>query len=160
MIYPTETLRSRLAYEPKELKFGTSGRRGEVVHLTQLEIYLNVLGELEYLLGLESGEGGIRAGDPFYTGSDLRPSSGAIRQAVEAAVRDAGMRPVYLGPIPTPALTYYALSRGKGSIMVTGSHIPFDRNGYKLNTSRGELLKHQEGPINRSVRWSLRGPTA
>ena len=36
--------------------------------------------------------------------------------------------------------------------MVTGSHIPFDRNGYKLNTSRGELLKEHEGPINDLVR--------
>ena len=35
--------------------------------------------------------------------------------------------------------------------MVTGGHIPFDRNGYKLNTSRGGLLKHQEGPVNESV---------
>jgi phosphomannomutase len=36
--------------------------------------------------------------------------------------------------------------------MVTGSHIPFDRNGYKLNTSRGELPKEHEGPINENVR--------
>ena len=36
--------------------------------------------------------------------------------------------------------------------MVTGSHIPFDRNGYKLNTSRGELLKEHEQPINEAVR--------
>jgi phosphomannomutase len=36
--------------------------------------------------------------------------------------------------------------------MVTGSHIPFDRNGYKLNTSRGELLKEHEDPIGRTVR--------
>src|SRR5258708_36967826 len=44
-------------------------------------------------------------------------------------------------------------TRGRcGSIMVTGSHIPFDRNGYKLNTSRGELLKEHEGPINDLVR--------
>lgn len=151
MSYPTDSLRENLAYEPRELKFGTSGRRGEVVHLTQLEIYLNVLGELEYLQALEPSEGGIAAGGPFYIACDLRPSSGGIRQAVEAAVRDAGMHPVYLGSIPTPALTYFALSRGRGSIMVTGSHIPFDRNGYKLNTARGELLKHQEAPINQSV---------
>ena len=56
------------------------------------------------------------------------------------------------GVIPTPALTYYALGRGKASIMVTGSHIPFDRNGYKLNTSQGELLKQHEAPINQRVR--------
>jgi phosphomannomutase len=46
----------------------------------------------------------------------------------------------------------YALARGKGSIMVTGSHIPFDRNGYKTNSSRGELLKQEEAPINEQVR--------
>jgi phosphomannomutase len=44
------------------------------------------------------------------------------------------------------------LSRNKGSIMVTGSHIPFERNGYKTNSSRGELLKEQEAPINERVR--------
>jgi phosphomannomutase len=61
------------------------------------------------------------------------------------------MKPVNLGPIPTPALTLFAVSRGKGSIMVTGSHIPFDRNGYKTNTSIGELLKEHEAPIAESV---------
>jgi phosphomannomutase len=61
------------------------------------------------------------------------------------------MAPVYLGCIPTPALADFAFARAKGSIMVTGSHIPFDRNGYKLNTSRGELLKQDEAPIDRAV---------
>ena len=61
------------------------------------------------------------------------------------------MKPVNLGAVPTPALAYLAFSRGKGSIMVTGSHIPFDRNGYKTNTSCGELLKEQEEPIGRAV---------
>ncbi|EXJ71402.1 phosphomannomutase [Cladophialophora psammophila CBS 110553] len=35
--------------------------------------------------------------------------------------------------------------------MVTGSHIPFDRNGHKLNTSTGELLKKDERLINANV---------
>ncbi|NBY22722.1 MAG: hypothetical protein EBQ73_07745, partial [Gammaproteobacteria bacterium] len=48
-------------------------------------------------------------------------------------------------------MTLYALDQGKGSIMVTGSHIPFDRNGYKTNTSVGELMKHQEAPISEWV---------
>ena len=60
------------------------------------------------------------------------------------------MRPINLGAIPTPALTYFALKNAKGSIMVTGSHIPFDRNGYKLNTSKGDLLKDEQ-PINDAV---------
>ena len=62
------------------------------------------------------------------------------------------MQAVNLGRIPTPALASFAFSRNKGSIMVTGSHIPFDRNGYKTNSSRGELLKEQEAPINEQVR--------
>ena len=157
-----DSLRSRLNYEPQELGFGTSGRRGKVVDLTQLEVYLNALAELEYLQSLPPSAGGIKQGDTFYFAYDLRPSStkfvseeqgrGEIAQAIVTAIQDAGMQPVNLGCIPTPALASFALSRGKGSIMVTGSHIPFDRNGYKTNSSRGELLKEQEAPINERVR--------
>jgi phosphomannomutase len=156
-----DTLESQLAYEPQVLGFGTSGRRGKVVDLTQLEIYINALAELEYLQSLPLDRGGITRGDDFYFAYDLRPSStafapaeqgrGEIAQAIVQALRDAGMRPFNLGPIPTPALASYALARNKGSIMITGSHIPFERNGYKTNSSRGELLKEQESPINQNV---------
>jgi phosphomannomutase len=157
-----DSLRSHLNYEPQELGFGTSGRRGKVVDLTQLEVYINALAELEYLQSLAPSAGGITRGDPFYFAYDLRPSSsefssaaegrGEIAQAIVAAIVDAGMQPVNLGRIPTPALASFALAHDKGSIMVTGSHIPFDRNGYKTNSSRGELLKEQEAPINERVR--------
>lgn len=153
------SLQSELAYQPQPLKFGTSGRRGLIVDLTQLEIYINVLGEVRYLQNIPVSQGGIQSGDDFYYAYDLRPSSinyvepnrGGLSQAVEKALEDAGMQPISLGAIPTPALTLFALQKGKGSIMVTGSHIPFDRNGYKLNTSKGELLKKDEQPINESV---------
>ena len=157
-----DSLRSRLNYEPQVLGFGTSGRRGKVVDLTQLEIYLNALAELQYLQSLPLTQGGIRRGEDFYFAYDLRPSSsefvaheegrGEIAQAIVQAIGDAGMRAVNLGRIPTPALASFALSRGKGSIMVTGSHIPFERNGYKTYSGRGELLKQQEAPINEQVR--------
>lgn len=155
------SLRAHLDHEPRPLQFGTSGRRGLLLDLTQLEIYINALAELEYLQSLPVCEGGIIRGDDFYFGADLRPSSttiamqtplrGELAQAIEAAIRAAGMSPVYCGALPTPALTSFALARGKGSIMVTGSHIPFDRNGYKTNTSAGELLKCHEQPINEHV---------
>jgi phosphomannomutase len=154
-------LASRLSYHPQELRFGTSGRRGEVVHLTQLEIYINAFAELTYLQGLPEAMGGIVRGQEFYYATDLRPSSesyvsqqggrGEIAQAIDRAVRDGGMGPVYLGHIPTPALASFALSRHRGSMMITGSHIPFDRNGYKTNTARGELLKEHEKPIGEMV---------
>ncbi len=129
--------------------------------MTQLEVYANALGELRYLQSLPLEAGGIVRGEDFYFAHDLRPSSvalvsaeggrGEICQAVVQAVLDAGMRPVNLGPIPTPALAAYAFARQRGSIMVTGSHIPFDLNGYKLNTATGEILKDQEAPITESV---------
>ena len=97
----TDALRDHLAYESQPLKFGTSGRRGQVVHLTQLEIYTNVLAEIRYLQSLQRSEGGIQAGDNFYYAYDLRPSStqyvengrGGICQAVEQTLKDGGMRP-------------------------------------------------------------------
>jgi phosphomannomutase len=154
-------LLSHLDYEPRPLKFGTSGRRGLVVDLTQLEVYINARAELEYLQNLPIDQGGIAKGDEFFLAYDLRPSStsfveeqrgrGELAQVIERAILDGGMKPVNLGCIPTPALSFYALSKGKGSMMITGSHIPFDRNGYKTNTSKGELLKVHEEPIHRAV---------
>ena len=145
------TLRSSLSYEPVVLTFGTSGRRGEIIHLTPLEIYLNVLAEVEYLQSLAEADGGVSRGDFFYFACDLRPSSPNLAVAAVQALLDAGMKPVNCGRIPTPALTYFALAAGRGSLMITGSHIPFNRNGYKLNTSKGELLKHHEARINAEV---------
>src|SRR5277367_1485804 len=140
------TLHSSLNYETRELAFGTSGRRGKIVDLTQLEVYINALAELEYLQSIDISEGGIIRGEDFFFARDLRPTSGSfapapedrgeIAQAVVAAIQCSGMRAMNLGLIPTPALTCYALGRGKGSMMITGSHIPFDRNGYKTNTSK------------------------
>jgi phosphomannomutase len=155
------TLGSQLDYQPVALRFGTSGRRGLVTDLSQLEVYLNALAELQYLQSLPRSEGGVTRGDEFFFACDLRPSSsqrvpgppvrGGLAQALDQAITDAGMRPVFLGRIPTPALANYAFSLGRGSMMVTGSHIPFDRNGYKTNTATRELLKRDEGPIQAHV---------
>ncbi len=155
------TLLASLKYKPQELKFGTSGMRGLLTGLTQLEVYIDALGELEYLQSLPATDGGIKRKEEFYFAYDLRPSStaysdggkgcGELAQAIMQAIEDAGMKPVNLGAIPTPALSSYALQQGKGSMMITGSHIPFDRNGYKTNSARGELLKHEEAPIHDAV---------
>lgn len=136
-------LRESLNHTPVELQFGTSGRRGRVVDLTQLEVFINSLAEVQYL---------GKPGENCYFALDLRPSSPRVAQAVVAAIREAGLNPVNLGYLPTPALMAYAVARGKCSIMVTGSHIPFDRNGYKVNSRAGELRKSDEGPVNDRVK--------
>ncbi|MDW1821117.1 phosphomannomutase [Vibrio sp. Vb1018] len=78
---------------------------------------------------------------------DNRPSSPAIAQACIAALMQRGIEPVYYGVIPTPALAYSTMQEGIPCIMVTGSHIPFDRNGLKFYTSDGEITKADEQSI-------------
>jgi phosphomannomutase len=152
------SLRETLSYQPVELAFGTSGLRGLVADISQLEAYLATRGFLGYLLRRRRA----RPGDPLYCAGDLRPSTdrlvpeqdgrGEILQAVLRAAADAGFRPEYLGKIPSPALVHFALRRRAASVMVTGSHIPFERNGIKYNTPLGEVRKSEEAPILAAVR--------
>jgi phosphomannomutase len=136
---------------PTALAFGTSGLRGLVTDITDLEAYVNTRGFLEYLL--ERGE--APQGQPVSLAGDFRPSTDSaersILRAVARAIQDAGLGVEYLGRVPTPALTYYAMQQRRPSIMVTGSHIPFDRNGIKFNKPAGEVLKTDEAGILRAV---------
>lgn len=140
---PPATLRRALLYEPVELQFGTSGLRGLVKDITDLEAYVAARSFLVFLR--EAGD--ARAGGTVYVAGDLRPSTDGILVPVCRAAADAGLSPVLLGRVPSPALLLYAMRRKAPSIMVTGSHIPFDRNGIKLNRSDGEVRKADEQPI-------------
>jgi phosphomannomutase len=85
-------------------------------------------------------------------GRDLRPSSPRIAMACMAAIRQAGMDVVDCGVLPTPALALEAAFRGWPAIMVTGSHIPFDRNGIKFYRADGEITKVDEAGILAALR--------
>ncbi len=128
---------------PRPLAFGTSGLRGLVTDITDLEAYVNTKGFMRFALK----NGDARPGGPVAVAGDLRPSTGRILAAVARAIRDSGLSVQHAGRIPTPALTSYAIEHGRPSVMVTGSHIPFDRNGIKFNRSGGEVLKSDEAAI-------------
>jgi phosphomannomutase len=134
--------------KPVALRFGTSGLRGLVADMTDLEVFVNARAFLDYLV--ERRE--INRGDPVSIAGDLRESTERILRAVSRAVQEAGFGAEYLGRVPTPALTYAAMSRRRASVMVTGSHIPFDRNGIKFNRPTGEVLKTDEPGILAAVR--------
>lgn len=78
---------------------------------------------------------------------DNRPSSEFIASACIDAIKQQGIEPIYYGVIPTPALAYIAMSNKFPCIMVTGSHIPFDRNGLKFYRPDGEITKQDEQAI-------------
>jgi len=48
-------------------------------------------------------------------------------------------------------LISHSISSRCAGVMVTGSHIPFDRNGIKINKTVGEILKADEAGIAREV---------
>ena len=138
-------------HHPRPLTFGTSGLRGLVTDITDLEAYVCTRGFLDYVV--EAGD--ARPGTPVALGGDLRPSTDgpdrSILKAVARAVRDSGFSAVYCGRLPTPALALFAMARRWPSAMVTGSHIPFDRNGIKFHKSDGEVLKSDEAAILRAI---------
>lgn len=80
-------------------------------------------------------------------GIDNRPSSEFIATACIKAIKQLGIEPLYYGVIPTPALAYTAMKNNTPCIMVTGSHIPFDRNGLKFYRPDGEITKIDEVAI-------------
>ncbi|MCE9777536.1 phosphomannomutase [Shewanella algae] len=75
---------------------------------------------------------------------DNRPSSYAMAQACASSLIELGLKPIYFGVVPTPALAYTAMQQNIPAIMVTGSHIPFDRNGLKFYRPDGEITKADE----------------
>ena len=131
---------------PRALTFGTSGLRGLVADLTDLEAWINVQGFLRWLQASRNWTPGEVA-----VAGDLRPSTERILSAVHRAIVDAGGRVRDQGRIPTPALALHGIAQGWPSVMVTGSHIPFDRNGIKLNRPDGEVLKADEAGILSAV---------
>jgi phosphomannomutase len=136
-----------LNYAPVPLAFGTSGLRGLVKDITDLEAYINVKAALRYLLVI----GDIRMSSTVVVAGDLRPSTDRIMRACAQAIVDSGCQVRNAGKIPTPALVSHAISTRRAGVMVTGSHIPFDRNGIKINKSVGEILKSDEPGITREV---------
>ncbi|MDD4737045.1 MAG: phosphomannomutase [Kiritimatiellae bacterium] len=127
----------------KVLKFGTSGLRDTVEAMTDQECYINTRGFLAFL----EDRNELMCGGAVAIGGDRRSSTPRIMAAVRQAVRDSGYIPQMCGRVPSPALVYYALKQDIPSIMVTGSHIPDDRNGIKFTKKSGEVLKSDEADI-------------
>ncbi len=124
------------------VRFGTSGARGLAADMTA-EICFAYTAAFLQVVGTASGQSGGRVA----LGMDLRPSSPDIARACAAAIQHAGLEADFCGVLPTPALAYYAQEHGIPAIMVTGSHIPFDRNGIKFYRASGEITKADEAGI-------------
>ncbi len=126
------------------MKFGTSGLRGLVVDLEGRTSALYARAFAEHLLR----RGLAAPGDRILVGRDFRSSSPGISATCIGALSRAGLSPIDCGTIPTPALALYGLTLGAACLMVTGSHIPDDRNGIKFYLPDGEIDKDDEAAIS------------
>lgn len=121
--------------------FGTSGARGLVVQMTDFVCYAYTKA---FLLHCEKEHPSKKI---LAVAGDLRPSTGRILQAVAQAALDFGWEVTYCGRIPSPAIALYGIEKSLPTVMVTGSHIPEDRNGIKFNHPKGEITKLDESAI-------------
>ena len=128
--------------------FGTSGARGLATAMTDKVCYAYAQGFLQYLESIGEIK---RAGERVAVGGDFRPSSSRVMEAVCRAADDLGYRAVNCGKIPSPAVALFGFENKIPSIMVTGSHIPDDRNGIKFNKCGGEVLKSDEQGMSSQI---------
>ena len=131
-------------------QFGTSGLRGLVVELTPDLV-------ADYTRAFLSA---CPVGTGLYVGRDLRASSPALAEGVVAAALAEGVTVTDCGAVPTPALAMASMAAGAAAVMVTGSHIPADRNGLKFYVPEGEIGKADEGAILAALGRAPSGLTA
>lgn len=129
--------------EESGVAFGTSGVRGRVSAMTDRLCFAYVTAYLQWMREI----GAFTPGMNVAFAGDLRPSSPRILQACMEAIRRAGGRPLFFGFVPTPCLSLAAFRQKIPSLMVTGSHIPADRNGIKFNREDREFSKLDEAGL-------------
>ncbi|WP_180898244.1 phosphomannomutase [Martelella soudanensis] len=126
------------------VKFGTSGLRGLSTDLLGEPSSLYTTAFCHHL----QQAGYAAKGDVVLVGQDYRDSSPAIAANCMGAIAAAGFTPVNCGALPTPALAFYGQRKKAASMMITGSHIPADRNGIKFYLPHGEITKEDEQAIS------------
>ena len=95
-------------------------------------------------------------------GRDSRLSGPQLAQWICDAMQQQGIRVTDFGMASTPAMFMSTVTEGyryDGSVMITASHLPFNRNGFKFFTCEGglekgdikEILTYAEGCDNTGV---------
>ncbi len=134
--------------------FGTDGIRGTV---GQSPITPDFMLRLGHSVGRVLK--GSDARPTVLIGKDTRISGYMIESALEAGFASAGVDVLMTGPLPTPGVAYMtrALRLSLG-VVISASHNPFDDNGIKFFSARGEKLpdaweQEVEAMLERPAEW-------
>jgi len=114
---------------------------GEAVTLTE-EAVNRIAGAFVVWLEKNCSKKAVRIG----VGHDSRLSADALSKAALKGLKSAGAQTVFCGLASTPSMfmgTVYEQTKFDGSIMITASHLPYNRNGMKFFTKDGGLEKSE-----------------
>lgn len=129
------------------LRFGTDGVRAEA---------LTVL-TTEYTMSLARAAAQVLGGDMWLIGRDTRESGPVLETAVVAGLTAAGVSPLLLGVVPTPALAWMSAQMDIPAVMITASHNPWRDNGVKIFAAGGLKLTDE---VERSIEAALHSEVA
>lgn len=100
--------------------------RGTVGH----DLTLEIAEKIGQALGSEMF---LQGANHIMVGYDNRPSSPDLAAALMRGVRASGLDTTEIGEVATPMLYYASVRNGAcPAVMVTGSHLPPDQNGFKI----------------------------
>ena len=122
----------------KKRYFGTDGIRGKVGESL-------ITPEFALKLGWAAGRVLAKTGSKkVLIGKDPRISGYMLEAALQAGLTAAGLRPVLMGPMPTPAVAYLTHTfRAAAGIVISASHNPYYDNGIKFFSGEGVKLSEQ-----------------
>ncbi|MBA2305841.1 MAG: phosphoglucosamine mutase [Acidobacteria bacterium] len=145
--------------------FGTDGVRGKagehpLDHETVARLGAALVRAMRPGLGQVSGAGSTPL--RFVAGRDTRESGGWIEQELARGIRSEGAELTSGGVAPTPAVAYLARETDfDAGIVISASHNPFEDNGIKVFSGRGEkfteALERQVEDIVADRSWSVTG---
>lgn len=118
-----------------------AGIDGEPVNLT--EDVARAVGEA-FALWLAARRAVKPSGLRISVGHDSRLSAGALERALTAGIARQGAEACLFGLSSTPGMFMSTVMQGwafDGAVMITASHLPWNRNGFKFFTSEGGLEK-------------------
>ncbi len=115
--------------------FGTDGIRGLVGETPITAEFVLKLGWAAGRVLTKGGRGKV------LIGKDTRISGYMLESALQAGLSSAGVDIRLLGPMPTPAIAYLTRTlHAQAGIVISASHNPFQDNGIKFFSARGEKL--------------------
>ncbi|MED6192913.1 hypothetical protein PIB30_014247 [Stylosanthes scabra] len=122
------------------------GVEGEPVNLTEPVAEAIAAGFAAWLLEKKKADASQNL--RVSIGHDSRISAKLLQNAISRGIAGAGLEVVQYGLASTPAMFNSTLTKNEaflcpvdGAIMITASHLPFNRNGFKFFTNAGGLGK-------------------